>query len=478
MEYSQLYYQQQLTQLTINLRALITELTTLAERHVEKCNEISEMVEARIRKCPPQHKLYVVYLMDSICKNVGNPYNLIFGHKLFKIFTETYSLVTDTPTRQHLINLFKTWTVGKTTGGSELFPEAILQKIESFIILATALSGSESPDYYLKEGRSLLQFIISLNKNVEPFSDETLEASERRRNQLVAIINEICDTIIAEMRDGVDFKKCSNELAEVRKELQQIQVEQEIFLNKQKGKLSVEGIKKSKENEIQDRRNKLESYLEQNKIIPGGLNYAYFTNITEAIGKNDELVELVNNWGKVPVISNKPVREVAEVVKENAFGFRFDLEEPEDVEESETLSKSPEPHTPSVLISVKVSSPVAGLQDISPSVSFSDTDYIPESAPSTSPSTLSTLPSLPPSLPLRPKIAAFQELEIVSDEEYTPQFSQDNFDEFGDDESDYDPTFEALPAQEYQIPPRSILKRRSGDEVIETVVKKRVRFNV
>lgn len=79
--FSSEYFQHLLTSLTLNSRALITELTTLAERHIDKANIIVSLIEERILKILPKYKLYSFYLMDSIVKNIGNPYNLLFARE-------------------------------------------------------------------------------------------------------------------------------------------------------------------------------------------------------------------------------------------------------------------------------------------------------------------------------------------------------------------------------------------------------------
>ncbi|KAM9923578.1 hypothetical protein OXX59_005087, partial [Metschnikowia pulcherrima] len=93
------YFQHLLASLTLNSRALIVELTSLAERFVDNAQEIVELIEERMMRILPKYKLYTFYLMDSIVKNIGSPYNLMFATNLYKLFTETYSIIDDTPTR-------------------------------------------------------------------------------------------------------------------------------------------------------------------------------------------------------------------------------------------------------------------------------------------------------------------------------------------------------------------------------------------
>lgn len=232
------YFQHLLSSLTLNSRALITELTALAERHIDKATIIVSLIEERILKIIPKYKLHTFYLMDSIVKNIGNPYNLLFARNLHKIFTESYLVVTDTLTRQNLINLFKTWLTGRTTTGAELFPHDVLLKIEQFIIKATSLnsSGQEnvriSRDTLLREANYLLQYVIAMDEDLERFGhheeafiDEVKKTQIHLfhgvRNKLILNINSISETVM--MSSKPDLEKIKEpyaaELQQVRRAL-------------------------------------------------------------------------------------------------------------------------------------------------------------------------------------------------------------------------------------------------------------------
>lgn len=208
------FYKHLLSSLVLNSRTLITELTTIAERNTDHASEIVNIIEERIQKCLPQYKLFAIYLLDLICKNIGNPYNLLFGPKLYKIFTETYLVVTDTPTRQSLINLFKTWATTKTNTGQDLFPLLVIQKIEEFIIKATSISqGNQpnfpiklTPDMLLREGNCLLQYIIMLDNELEKLPEKDSRVIDFKktnnpiRNNIISLINNTSDSILSKSK--------------------------------------------------------------------------------------------------------------------------------------------------------------------------------------------------------------------------------------------------------------------------------------
>lgn len=129
-----------LEELTLNSRPIITTLTKIAEENIPCAQYFVDSLEAKIEKCPPKQKLYAFYALDSICKNAGSPYTIYFSRNLFNLYKRTYLLV-DNTTRTKLINMFKTWMVpNETTGGySPLFERSSLEKIEQFLIKASAL---------------------------------------------------------------------------------------------------------------------------------------------------------------------------------------------------------------------------------------------------------------------------------------------------------------------------------------------------
>lgn len=242
------YYKHLLNALTLNSRALITELTGLAEKCIDDANSIVGATEDRIVRILPKYKLYSFYLMDSIVKNIGNPYNLLFAKNLYKNFTETYLIVTDTMTRQHLINLFKTWLTGKTSAGLDLFPAEILAKIEQFIIKATSLnSATDEPpkvsrDTLLREGNYLLQYVIALddaldkhfqNRAASSLEKDTLRKCHQTRNALIQDINSISESVMTEVKPEFERKSehYAAELQRIRRTLDDQSFQQKELLH-------------------------------------------------------------------------------------------------------------------------------------------------------------------------------------------------------------------------------------------------------
>ncbi|UCS22518.1 uncharacterized protein HLK63_K11143 [Nakaseomyces glabratus] len=129
-----------LDELTFNSRPIITTLTRMAEENISCAQYFVDAVEARIEKWKPSQKLFAFYVMDSICKNAGSPYTIYFSRNLPNLYRKAYLLV-DNQVRTKLIRMFKTWVEpNQSTGGSTfLFEKTALDKIEQFLIKASAL---------------------------------------------------------------------------------------------------------------------------------------------------------------------------------------------------------------------------------------------------------------------------------------------------------------------------------------------------
>ncbi|XP_036115348.1 pre-mRNA cleavage complex 2 protein Pcf11 isoform X4 [Molossus molossus] len=79
-------YQSSLEDLTFNSKPHINMLTILAEENLPFAKEIVSLIEAQTAKAPSSEKLPVMYLMDSIVKNVGREYLTAFTKNLVATF--------------------------------------------------------------------------------------------------------------------------------------------------------------------------------------------------------------------------------------------------------------------------------------------------------------------------------------------------------------------------------------------------------
>ncbi|KAM6447640.1 pre-mRNA cleavage complex 2 protein Pcf11 [Liasis olivaceus] len=114
-------YQSSLEDLTFNSKPHINMLTILAEENVPFAKDIVSLIEAQIAKAPSNEKLPVMYLMDSIVKNVGREYLAAFTKNLVSTFVNVFEKV-DENTRKSLFKLRSTW--------DEIFPLKILYALD------------------------------------------------------------------------------------------------------------------------------------------------------------------------------------------------------------------------------------------------------------------------------------------------------------------------------------------------------------
>ncbi|XP_044524129.1 pre-mRNA cleavage complex 2 protein Pcf11 isoform X4 [Gracilinanus agilis] len=101
-------YQSSLEDLTFNSKPHINMLTILAEENLPFAKEIVSLIEAQTAKAPSTEKLPVMYLMDSIVKNVGREYLTAFTKNLVATFICVFEKV-DENTRKSLFKLRSTW---------------------------------------------------------------------------------------------------------------------------------------------------------------------------------------------------------------------------------------------------------------------------------------------------------------------------------------------------------------------------------
>ncbi|KAI3404247.2 hypothetical protein KGF56_003008 [Candida oxycetoniae] len=126
-------YKGKLHELTFNSQPIITELTQIAKQHLELADQIIDLITERIYQTIPEQKLYALYVLDDICKVVGNPYNILIGDEIYNIYIHVFQLNNET-IRDKLVRLFETWKVSTLRNSKILiFPKDQLAKIDQFL---------------------------------------------------------------------------------------------------------------------------------------------------------------------------------------------------------------------------------------------------------------------------------------------------------------------------------------------------------
>ncbi|KAI9286316.1 hypothetical protein BC943DRAFT_342727 [Umbelopsis sp. AD052] len=123
-----LEYKRILQDLTFNCKPIITNLTILAQENKQGATLIVREIEQKIRANASNQKLPVIYLVDSICKNVGEPYIQLFARNIASLFLESYTRA-EVSTRRSFERLLQTWKNGMPDG-RPVFSRSVLEPVE------------------------------------------------------------------------------------------------------------------------------------------------------------------------------------------------------------------------------------------------------------------------------------------------------------------------------------------------------------
>ena len=113
-------YSAELEELTFNSKPVINSLTMIAEELAPCAAVVVEVIVARVGSSPTDQRLPTIYLMDSICKNVGGVYKELFAAHVPELIGSTYEACS-AKVRTSLRNLAKTW--------DGIFPPAVVESV-------------------------------------------------------------------------------------------------------------------------------------------------------------------------------------------------------------------------------------------------------------------------------------------------------------------------------------------------------------
>ncbi|THH10229.1 hypothetical protein EW145_g1475 [Phellinidium pouzarii] len=136
-------YAGRLSELTINSRPIIQNLSMMAQNYSRYADIVAECLQAHIRRVPHWMKLPAFYVLDAISKNVYDPYASKFSAFVVSLFLETYGQV-DPSTRSKMEEMLVTWRTGAPSG-KELFGVAAQVSLERQVWGNDPLSTLENP---------------------------------------------------------------------------------------------------------------------------------------------------------------------------------------------------------------------------------------------------------------------------------------------------------------------------------------------
>ncbi|KAG9103137.1 hypothetical protein FRC06_000132 [Ceratobasidium sp. 370] len=162
-------FNEQLATLTFNSKAIIQHLGYISKMYANSpmAPIIAESIERHIAKVPAAIKLPPFYLLDSIAKNIGEPYISYFTGFIVRLFLDTYHLV-DAPTRGKMEEMLVTWRTAQY--GRELFGQGPQLAIERGV-WGSGAADSDSAAGPSKTRPSINQVLLEL--------DVTLSSKER-----------------------------------------------------------------------------------------------------------------------------------------------------------------------------------------------------------------------------------------------------------------------------------------------------------
>lgn len=117
-------YAAQLKTLTFNSKPIITSLTMVAQENTASAAGIASCILDRVKRTLPERRLPLIYLMDSIIKNVGGAYAASFELDVVPLYLATFDHV-DAKTKASLEKLLATWRQYRS------FPPTLLDHIEA-----------------------------------------------------------------------------------------------------------------------------------------------------------------------------------------------------------------------------------------------------------------------------------------------------------------------------------------------------------
>ncbi|XP_016845567.1 uncharacterized protein LOC100121761 isoform X2 [Nasonia vitripennis] len=220
-------YVSSLQDLKTNSKPQINLLTILAEDYIEYASAIVEAVEAHLQKVRSEIKLPVLYLIDSIIKNVNGSYINLFSKNIVQTFCNVFEKV-DESTRARMWKLRQTW--------SEIFPPNKLSALDVQVhSIDPAWPISSSPSSASAQSKSIIHVnpkFLSMQKVQQP--RRLTQASPRSSRVATTPKAPVVDTKLISDEQTREERMMREELLKKQKELVALQQKKLQILQEQK----------------------------------------------------------------------------------------------------------------------------------------------------------------------------------------------------------------------------------------------------
>lgn len=121
-----------LSELTFNSRPIITSLTMISSENIQAALPITTAIHEQILAVVPNAKLPLIYLMDSILKNVGGIFQSTFADVVVSIFKHSFEAMSRSD-RSKLVKVLKTWRAIPGRSSNPIFSNALLDEMEKYV---------------------------------------------------------------------------------------------------------------------------------------------------------------------------------------------------------------------------------------------------------------------------------------------------------------------------------------------------------
>ncbi|KAF8328552.1 uncharacterized protein EI90DRAFT_2974317 [Cantharellus anzutake] len=168
-------------------RLTIHRLSYIAREHSQRfASVISQCIEQHIHRVHPAIKLPCFYLLDSVSKNIGPPYTVLFSAFITPLFLESYQSV-DPATRGKMEEMLVTWRTA--LAGAELFGSVPQQTIER-AIWGDTTSGHSGPT----QSQVLIELDVNLAQKIKAVEANPADMESRAHIDVLRQLHQLVST--------------------------------------------------------------------------------------------------------------------------------------------------------------------------------------------------------------------------------------------------------------------------------------------